>query len=132
MYDCYQQSFQIPPCNHLIHKSCFDQLVHSGHFFCPICAHSLIDMKDMWKMYDKQIRETPLPRLYSDLFCQIYCRDCLKISKARFHVLGFKCKHCHGYNTVREKGPLLKHVGDDQCKMLEEPNLRIGCSTSYL
>ncbi|XP_059099255.1 RING finger and CHY zinc finger domain-containing protein 1-like [Tigriopus californicus] len=101
---------QIPPCNHLIHKSCFDQLVRSGHFFCPVCAHSLVDMRDMWKLYDQQIDETPLPAVYQSLFALSYCRDCLKTSRSSFHILGIKCSHCSGYNTVREKGPLLRLV----------------------
>eukprot|EP00095_Tigriopus_kingsejongensis_P002538 snap_masked-scaffold344_size201325-processed-gene-1.2 protein:Tk02538 transcript:snap_masked-scaffold344_size201325-processed-gene-1.2-mRNA-1 annotation:"hypothetical protein DAPPUDRAFT_190026" len=101
---------QIPPCNHLIHKSCFDQLVRSGHFFCPVCAHSLVDMRDMWRLYDQQIEETPLPAIYQNLYALSYCRDCLKTSKSAFHIMGIKCAHCEGYNTVREKGPLIRLV----------------------
>ncbi len=55
---------QIPPCNHLIHKSCFDALIQAGHFFCPVCARSLVNMAVMWGLYDQQIRETPLPKPY--------------------------------------------------------------------
>ena len=55
---------QIPPCNHLIHKSCFDQLVKSGHYFCPTCSRSLVDMREMWKFMDAEILETPLPAVY--------------------------------------------------------------------
>ena len=88
---------QIPPCHHLIHKvdailfccskcigscdhinevpllpqSCFDQLVRSGHYFCPVCAHSLTDMTEMWKIYDQNIAETPLPRVYQ--VCASHC-----------------------------------------------------------
>ena len=84
---------QIPPCHHLIHKvqlhigscscdnneepllpqSCFDQLVRSGHYFCPVCAHSLTDMTEMWKIYDQNIAETPLPRVYQ--VCASHCHS---------------------------------------------------------
>lgn len=104
---------QIPPCHHLIHKSCFDQLVRSGHYFCPVCAHSLTDMTEMWKIYDQNIAETPLPRVYQNLYAEIYCRDCLSTSTSLFHILGIKCKHCKGYNTVRERGPLMRKQGEN-------------------
>jgi len=108
---------RIPPCHHLIHKSCFDQLVRSGHYFCPVCAHSLTDMTEMWKIYDQNIAETPLPRVYQNLYAEIYCRDCLRTSTSLFHILGIRCKHCKGYNTVRERGPLMrKRGGDDFCE----------------
>ena len=107
---------QIPPCNHLIHKSCFDQLVRSGHFFCPVCAHSLVDMTEMWGLYDQHIKDTPLPPLYENLFCKIYCRDCLETTDALFHILGIKCGACGGYNTVRTKGPLFRRDRDGKSK----------------
>ena len=44
---------QIPPCNHLIHKNCFDEMLSNGHYACPTCGASMIPMSDIWKMYDK-------------------------------------------------------------------------------
>ncbi len=120
-----------------IHKSCFDQLVRSGHFCCPVCARSLVDMREMWAIYDQQISETPLPQsyqvkkndtlrfptcwyqimsLFQNLYAFAHCRDCLRTSRCRFHVLGIKCAGCGGYNTVREKGPLLRKQTDDTCE----------------
>ena len=37
-----------------------------------------------------------------------YCRDCLHSGRSNFHVMGLKCVRCGGYNTVREKGPLIR------------------------
>jgi len=97
---------QIPPCNHLIHKNCFDDMLNNGHYACPVCGVSMIPMKEIWKIYDKDIEETPMPEEYRDLYANIKCRDCLQTSLASFHILGIKCNECGSYNTVRDKGPL--------------------------
>merc|ERR1712123_324511 len=52
---------QIPPCNHLIHKTCFEEMLTAGHYACPVCGVSMSDMTDVWKIYDKEISETPMP-----------------------------------------------------------------------
>jgi len=101
---------QIPPCNHLIHKTCFDEMISNGHYACPICGVSMMNMTDVWKIYDKEISETPMPEEYQDLHANIQCRDCLKTSLTIFHILGLKCGECGGYNTVRDKGPLVRKV----------------------
>ena len=79
---------QIPPCNHLIHKTCFDEMVSAGHYACPICGVSMMNMTDIWKIYDKEISETPMPEEYHDLYANIQCRDCNKPSLTSFHILG--------------------------------------------
>ena len=98
---------QIPPCNHLIHKTCFDEMVSQGHYACPLCGVSrvmmmmmmmmitmmvmqvsMMNMADVWKIYDKEILETPMPGEYQDLCANIQCRDCLKPSLTAFHILG--------------------------------------------
>jgi len=99
---------QIPPCNHLIHKNCFDEMLSNGHYACPVCGVSMIDMKEIWKIYDKDIEETPMPEEYRHLFAKIKCRDCLQTSLSSFHILGIKCTSCGSYNTVRDKGPLVR------------------------
>merc|ERR1712241_1293867 len=101
---------QIPPCNHLIHKTCFDEMVANGHYACPICGVSMMNMTDVWNIYDKEISETPMPDEYQDLYANIQCRDCLKTSLSIFHILGLKCGECGGFNTVRDKGPLVRQV----------------------
>jgi len=99
---------QIPPCNHLIHKTCFDDMLKSGHYACPVCGQSMMDMSDVWKIYDREILETPMPREYQNMACAIQCRDCLKEGLGKFHILGVKCEECGSYNTTRVKGPLLR------------------------
>ena len=79
---------QIPPCNHLIHKTCFDDMVSNGHYACPTCGVSMMNMADVWKIYDQEIAETPMPEEYSDLLTSITCKDCSKQSLTPFHVLG--------------------------------------------
>jgi len=104
---------QIPPCNHLIHKTCFDEMLSNGHYACPLCGVSMMDMTDVWKIYDKEISETPMPEEYLDLYAAIQCRDCFKPSLSRFHILGMKCIECGSFNTVRDKGPLVRQVNDE-------------------
>ena len=54
--------------------------------------------------------------IFQNLYAEIYCRDCLRTSCSLFHVLGIKCKHCKGYNTVRERGPLMRKQGENDCE----------------
>lgn len=72
-----------------------------------------MDMTDVWKIYDKEITETPMPDEYQELYAAIQCRDCFKPSLSRFHILGMKCIECGSYNTVRDKGPLVRQVNDE-------------------
>ncbi|KPJ10434.1 RING finger and CHY zinc finger domain-containing protein 1 [Papilio machaon] len=37
----------IPDCGHLLHRPCFEQLLHSGHYACPTCQTSMIDMSNL-------------------------------------------------------------------------------------
>ena len=85
-------------------------MVSAGHYACPICGVSMMNMTDVWKIYDKEISETPMPAEYEDLYANIQCRDCLQPSLTVFHVLGLKCLQCGGYNTVRDKGPLVRQA----------------------
>ena len=63
-------------------------MVANGHYACPICGVSMMNMTDVWKIYDKEISETPMPVEYEDLYANIQCRDCLKPSLTLFHILG--------------------------------------------
>ncbi len=64
-----------------------------------------------------QILETPLPPSYRDLFARSHCRDCQLTALSPFHVLGLRCSGCGGYNTVREKGPLIRRGADGRCEL---------------
>ncbi|KAK3858841.1 hypothetical protein Pcinc_034996 [Petrolisthes cinctipes] len=98
----------VPPCGHLIHRPCFDDLIKAGFYACPTCATSMINMNEVWKSLDDEIEETPMPSEYSDLLCFILCRDCHRECLTVFHVLGHKCSECGSYNTVRNKGGLFR------------------------
>merc|ERR1719341_2631194 len=54
-----------------------------------------------------------MPEEYLDPYAAIQCRDCFKPSLSRFHILGMKCIECGSYNTVRDKGPLVRQVNDE-------------------
>ncbi|KAF7265374.1 ring finger and CHY zinc finger domain containing 1 [Rhynchophorus ferrugineus] len=96
----------IPMCGHLLHRTCFEQLLQAGHYACPICQTSLMDMTQLWKYLDQQVDNTPMPPEYKDYIVHILCKDCHKECTVQFHVVGFKCGHCGSYNTCRIKGPI--------------------------
>ncbi|RZC39791.1 zinc ribbon 6 and/or zf-RING 2 domain containing protein [Asbolus verrucosus] len=95
----------IPMCGHLLHRTCFDQLLKAGHYACPICQTSLMDMTQLWTYLDNEVAHTPMPPQYSCYLVQILCKDCHKEGTVKFHVIGCKCIHCGSYNTCRIKGP---------------------------
>lgn len=121
----------IPICGHLLHRTCFEQLLKAGHYACPICQTSLMDMAQLWKFLDNEIAHTPMPLEYRDYIVKILCKDCHKVSlsllevigkpdssnnsiimdisfqkgSVKFHLIGFKCKHCGSYNTCRITAP---------------------------
>ncbi|CAG9813230.1 unnamed protein product [Phaedon cochleariae] len=96
----------IPPCGHLLHRTCFEQLLKAGLYACPICQTSLMNMEQLWKYWDSEVESTPMPPEYSNCYVEILCKDCHKESSVKFHVVGFKCTHCGSYNTCRVKGPI--------------------------
>ncbi|XP_034473173.1 RING finger and CHY zinc finger domain-containing protein 1 [Drosophila innubila] len=92
----------IPDCGHLLHKMCFDQLLASGHYTCPTCQTSLIDMTALWEYLDAQALRMPVPLKYENQRVHIFCNDCHKTSKTKFHFIGLKCVHCGAYNTTQD------------------------------
>ncbi|XP_068758016.1 RING finger and CHY zinc finger domain-containing protein 1-like [Montipora capricornis] len=92
----------VPPCGHLLHSTCFSNLLESGGYACPICNRSMVDMRCAWRILDNEISRTPMPEEYNNFYVKILCRDCNKESKVRFHVVGLKCAECGSYNTSRE------------------------------
>lgn len=67
-------------CGHLLHRTCFEQLLQAGHYACPICQTSLMDMTQLWKYLDQQVANTPMPPEYKDYIVYILCKDCHKVS----------------------------------------------------
>lgn len=94
----------IPNCGHLLHRTCFEELLHSGHYACPTCQVSLLDMTDLWRFLDMEVSLTPMPEEYRDYKVDILCKDCHEESTVKFHVVGLKCLNCGSYNTCRVKG----------------------------
>ncbi|VVC93653.1 RING finger and CHY zinc finger domain-containing protein 1-like isoform X1 [Leptidea sinapis] len=94
----------IPDCGHLLHRPCFEQMLKSGHYACPTCQTSMIDMSHLWHYLDSEVEATPMPPEYSDYKTTILCKDCHKVSTVRFHVVGLKCQHCGAYNTCQTNG----------------------------
>lgn len=71
----------IPDCGHLLHKMCFDQLLASGHYTCPTCQTSLIDMTALWEYLDAQALRMPVPLKYENQRVHIFCNDCHKVGR---------------------------------------------------
>ncbi|XP_012525501.1 RING finger and CHY zinc finger domain-containing protein 1 [Monomorium pharaonis] len=94
----------IPDCGHLLHRMCFEELLNSGHYACPSCQVSLLDMTDLWKYLDTEVSLTPMPAEYSECKTDILCKDCHEESTVKFHIVGLKCLNCGSYNTCRIKG----------------------------
>lgn len=93
----------IPSCGHLLHRTCFEQLLCSGYYACPTCQQSMLDMKQLWQYLDNEVIITPMPKEYDNFFVDILCKDCHQESTVKFHVVGLKCqsRECGGYNTTR-------------------------------
>ncbi|XP_070195947.1 RING finger and CHY zinc finger domain-containing protein 1-like isoform X2 [Littorina saxatilis] len=91
----------IPPCGHILHRQCFQQCLRKGHYACPTCNQSMVDMDNVWKDMDEEMKDVDMPEEYRDLDVVITCRDCHKESTTKFHVLGLKCQLCGSYNTAR-------------------------------
>ncbi|XP_022234896.2 RING finger and CHY zinc finger domain-containing protein 1 [Drosophila obscura] len=103
----------IPDCGHLLHKMCFDQLLASGHYTCPTCQTSLIDMTALWEYLDDQAQRMPVTLKYENQRVHIFCNDCHKTCKTKFHFIGLKCVHCGAYNTTQDVKRRLSLVTDE-------------------
>ncbi|XP_046805887.1 transcriptional repressor NF-X1 homolog isoform X1 [Lucilia cuprina] len=103
----------IPDCGHLLHKMCFDQLLTSGHYTCPTCQTSLIDMTALWEYLDAQAELMPIPKKYENQRIHIFCNDCHKTSKTKFHFIGLKCVNCGAYNTTQDVKRRMSLVTDE-------------------
>lgn len=102
----------IPPCSHLIHTTCYHDMLKSGLFACPTCGLSMQPMN--WAALDREVAATPMPLAYRGLYRKILCKDCHDSTTAIFHIVGMKCGGCGSYNTTIDLGPLLVKVeGED-------------------
>ncbi|XP_029573442.1 RING finger and CHY zinc finger domain-containing protein 1 isoform X2 [Salmo trutta] len=101
------------PCGHLLHKTCFDDMVRTGAYRCPLCMHSAWNMEDSWEQMDKDMAQSPMPTEYQDAIVKIICNDCQTHCTVPFHVLGMKCSGCGSYNTAQDGG-LIQQLQEPQ------------------
>ncbi|XP_029019375.1 RING finger and CHY zinc finger domain-containing protein 1 [Betta splendens] len=94
----------ILPCGHLLHKTCFDDMIGRGAYRCPLCMHSAWSMEDQWEQMDIEISQSQMPAEYQGVTVKIICNDCQAHCTVPFHVLGMKCSSCGSYNTAQEGG----------------------------
>jgi len=86
-------------CGHVMHLSCFSLYIRGQAYTCPLCKKSVDDMKDYFSVLDAALRMQPMPEGYSKLVSNIYCQDCGKYGKVKYHFVGCKCSYCGSYNT---------------------------------
>lgn len=103
----------IPDCGHLLHRTCFENLLATGYYACPICQTSMMDMVQLWVFLDAEVAATPMPKEYEKYYVDILCKDCHKESLIKFHVVGLKCPHCGGYNTCQTKAKTSRTTDTD-------------------
>ncbi|XP_041359367.1 RING finger and CHY zinc finger domain-containing protein 1-like isoform X2 [Gigantopelta aegis] len=70
----------VPPCGHILHRTCYLSLLKTGNYACPTCNESMVKMDNLWKYMDEEISGTEMPDEYKDLLVPVLCRDCHKIS----------------------------------------------------
>jgi len=103
-----RQAAAVPPCGHLLHMTCQNDMFKNGLYACPSCGVSMLDMSQAWKSIDKELEDTPMPPEYANLYRAILCKDCNTNSKTKFHVVGMKCQKCGSFNTAMGEGAMLK------------------------
>ena len=104
---CFEDIFNstnpstIIKCGHVLHVSCFNEMLKSNSIRCPLCNKSSIDAEKYFEYIENEINNTPMPEdLNYDV--EIYCNDCNKNSITKFHIIGHKCQDCGSYNTRRD------------------------------
>ncbi len=93
---------QILPCQHLVHQSCFGKLLDQSLFNCPICSRSMIDLDQLWTTMADAVERNPMQGRFKDLFVDVFCRDCFKSARAKYHTIGVRCVDCGSFNTIRK------------------------------
>lgn len=86
-------------CGHYIHKECLLELLNTS-YKCPVCCKSVCDTNLLNNHIEEEIIRTPMPEEYN-YDVKILCNDCQVECMAKFHIFGFKCSNCSGYNTKR-------------------------------
>jgi len=100
LYTSVDTSMQVK-CGHIFHKKCFFENLKQNNYKCPLCFKSMIDMTNINRFYDREIQNTIIPEEYKNKELDIFCNECEKYSKCKFHIVALKCSNCNGYNTRR-------------------------------
>lgn len=89
-------------CGHYIHSKCYKEMLKNNIYTCPLCLKYVIDVdENAIQALDDEIKATPMPEEFKEMKVNILCNECGKKSEVNFHVFGFKCASCGGYNTSR-------------------------------
>ena len=98
MFTSTKRMIHMNPCRHLIHKRCYEQHMLTS-YKCPICSKSTRNMESLFRKWDQNIAEQPMPSEWAAARAIIYCNDCEAKSQTLYHWVGLKCSICKGYNT---------------------------------
>ncbi|KAL8366150.1 hypothetical protein RB595_004766 [Gaeumannomyces hyphopodioides] len=98
MFTSTKRMIHMNPCRHLIHKRCYEQHMLTS-YKCPICSKSTRNMESLFRKWDQNIAEQPMPPEWASARAIIYCNDCEAKSQTLYHWVGLKCSICKGYNT---------------------------------
>ncbi|CDF35751.1 unnamed protein product [Chondrus crispus] len=87
-------------CGHTMHSECFRQYT-TRRFQCPLCMHSIVDMKKRFEYIDECVRNEPMPSEFHRKRSRILCNDCGNKCVAKYHFEHHKCDNdrCSSYNT---------------------------------
>ena len=84
-------------CGHYMHSDCFTEWLNTN-YKCPLCLRTVVDVKKLEKLMDREVELTIMPEEYKNKIVNILCNDCNKKSKVTYHIVGHKCS-CGSYNT---------------------------------
>eukprot|EP01080_Neovahlkampfia_damariscottae_P008630 gene8630-577_t len=86
-------------CGHIIHQSCFEDMIENQNYKCPSCNKLIVELDD--KYLDEVIEKTPMPDELKNEKVKILCNECQEKGDCMFHFYGLKCQKCGSYNTAR-------------------------------
>lgn len=86
-------------CGHVFHVHCLNEHFKNNNYKCPLCFKVMVDVSNMYKFMDHEIQSVQMPDEYKDVILDIFCNECNKKSKTKYHVVGLKCGECGSYNT---------------------------------
>ncbi|KAG9395213.1 CHY zinc finger [Carpediemonas membranifera] len=91
------------PCGHMLHLSCYQQMINSHMYTCPLCNKLMLTggAKDSYNDWcRRQIASQPTPVEYQSHTRKVICNECSHKWEAPLHFIGYECPECHSCNTV--------------------------------